>query len=69
MDSLQLKSALIVSDPLHMKRAMEISRTIGVNGKSSPTQTSMYRSWSTKFSLLLYESFFYNIGLLSERYE
>ena len=64
MDNKHLHSALIVSDPYHMKRSMEMCKTIEIPGLPSPTQTSMYRSWKTKSQLLVYESFYYHIGLL-----
>ncbi len=57
-------SALIVSDPLHMKRAIAISLKQGIHGKSCPTQTSMYKSWYTKFSFLCYETCYYTIDLI-----
>lgn len=62
MDSLNFQTALIVSDPLHMKRAMGLAGSINLNCKSSPTQTSMYKSQSTKFKSLIYETFFYSFG-------
>lgn len=58
------KTALIVSDPYHMKRTMKLCTHIGVDGKSSPTQTSMYQSWTTKLPFLIYETFYYNIDLV-----
>lgn len=57
----QLKTALLVSDPYHMKRAMHMCQALGINSKPSPTQTSMFRSWQTKLKFLLYEAFFYSI--------
>jgi uncharacterized SAM-binding protein YcdF (DUF218 family) len=54
-------SALIVSDPIHMKRAMALSSKFRINGEASPTQTSMYKSWQAKFEFLFYESFYYSV--------
>ena len=54
-----LDTAIIVSDPLHMKRAMLMAADYGVNAHSSPTPTTMYRSWKTKASFLAREVFFY----------
>ncbi len=59
-----METALIVSDPLHMKRAMAICGVLGMNAQPSPTPTSRYRTWNTKLKLLMYESFFYNARLL-----
>lgn len=61
MHQQQLKTALLVSDPYHMKRAMHMCEALAISCKPSPTQTSMFRSWQTKFKFLLYEAFFYSI--------
>ncbi len=68
MDEENFNSALIVSDPYHMKRAMAMSDAHGISGKPSPTPTTMYRSWSTKLQSLAYESFYYNIDLMIGRF-
>ncbi len=44
MQSLGFTSALLVSDPLHMYRIQLLSAEIGLEGFSSPTPTSRYRS-------------------------
>jgi len=62
MDSLGLNTALLVSDPLHMKRSMGLSKKLGLNSKPSPTKTSMYKTNGTKISFLLYETLFYSLG-------
>ena len=54
-----LKTAIIVSDPLHMKRAMCMAEDYGINAVSSPTTTSMYKTLKTKIPFLLREDFFY----------
>ena len=59
MDEYGLDSALIVSDPLHMKRAMLMADDYGLTAFSSPTRTSMYKSVKTKLPFLLREEFFY----------
>ena len=64
MDKEGFSSALIISDPIHMKRAILISKCNGIACYPSPTQTSMYRSTSSKLKFILYESFFYNIDLI-----
>lgn len=50
---------LLVSDPLHMKRAITIAHDIGLNAHPSPTPTSRYRTWKTKTGFLLRETYFY----------
>ena len=59
MDKNSLKDAIIVSDPLHMKRAMLMAKDYGITAYSSPTPTTMYKSFKTKFSFLVREEFFY----------
>ncbi|MBD9416101.1 YdcF family protein [Pseudomonas sp. PDM16] len=61
----RLGNALIVSDPLHMKRAMTLAEDIGLAAYASPTPTSRYRSWNTKAKSLAYETFFYLTHLVS----
>lgn len=51
--------AVIVSDPLHMKRAMLLARDAGIKAYSSPTPTSRYRSLKTKAKFLAREVFYY----------
>lgn len=65
MDSLHIKSALLVSDPIHMKRAMDMAHKYNLNCKSSPTKTTMFRSFGPKMGFLIYESFYYSIGRLA----
>lgn len=52
-------TALIVSDPLHMKRAMLMARYKGMNAYTSPTRTSMYKSIYEKAKFTAREVFFY----------
>jgi len=59
MDSNGLQDAIIVSDPLHMKRAMLMAGDYGIDAVPSPTPSTMYRSWKTKLPFLLREEFFY----------
>ncbi|MBL1279717.1 MAG: YdcF family protein [Fluviicola sp.] len=61
MDSLGMKSALIVSDPLHMKRAIKLAENYGIVCKSSPTKTTMYKSTYPKIKQLLYETFYFSL--------
>jgi uncharacterized SAM-binding protein YcdF (DUF218 family) len=53
------KTAIVVSDPLHMKRAMLMASDFGITAVSSPTPTTMYRTWKTKLPFLARELFFY----------
>lgn len=60
----QLHNALIVSDPLHMKRIMLIARDEGLEAWSSPTMTSRYRSFTAQTGFLLRETFWYSVYLI-----
>ena len=55
-----LKSAIIVSDPLHMKRAMMMADGLGINAVSSPTPTTRYRTLQTKLGFLFRELYFFH---------
>ena len=59
MDENGFQTALIVSDPLHMKRAMLLARDAGIEAFSSPTQSSAYKSIKTKIPFVARETFFY----------
>jgi uncharacterized SAM-binding protein YcdF (DUF218 family) len=54
----RLGSAILVSDPLHMRRAMMMADDLGMAAVSSPTPTSQYRSPGTKMGFLLRELYF-----------
>lgn len=56
---------LIVSDPLHMKRAVRMARDLGMDAYPSPTPTTMYRSWRSRLRFLLRETYFYLIYLIT----
>jgi uncharacterized SAM-binding protein YcdF (DUF218 family) len=55
---------LIVSDPLHMRRAVTMARDLGIDAHPAPTPTSRYRSWQSKARFLGREVFFYSLYLL-----
>jgi uncharacterized SAM-binding protein YcdF (DUF218 family) len=57
-------NALIVSDPLHMRRAVHMARDLGIRAYASPTPTSRYRTWRTKLGFLVRESRLYASYLL-----
>lgn len=59
MDENSFETAIVVSDPLHMKRAMLMAKDYGIEACASPTPTTMYRSAKTKIPFLLREEFFY----------
>jgi len=49
----------IVSDPLHMKRAMLIANDLGMDAYTSPTPSSVYKTMKSKFPFLMRELFYY----------
>ncbi len=59
MDANGYETAIIVSDPLHMKRAMLLAKDAGITAYSSPTTTTRYVSLATKIPFLCRELFFY----------
>ena len=65
MDEMGLEQALIVSDPLHMRRAMWLAENIGMNAYSSPTPTSRYQSFDRKVGFLVREVYSYGAYLLN----
>lgn len=60
MDAAGLQSAIIVSDPLHLKRASVMADDLGICAVTSPTPTSRYRSLRAKLGFLLREVYFFN---------
>ena len=59
MDENGWETAIIVSDPLHMKRAMLLAKDAGIRAYSSPTPTTRYVSLRTKIPFLARETFYY----------
>ena len=65
-DAQGLKSVLIVSDPLHMRRAMVMARDMGLQAYPSPTPSTRYQSMGTQVELLMHETYYY-MGYLIRR--
>lgn len=59
VDSNNLNGVLLVSDPMHMKRAMAMAEDVGLKAFPSPTQTTRYQTWRTQSTELARETFFY----------
>lgn len=53
-----LRTAVIVSDPLHLKRAASMAEDMGIEAVTSPTPTTRYRSFGAKAAFLAREVFF-----------
>jgi uncharacterized SAM-binding protein YcdF (DUF218 family) len=66
MQANDLHSAIIVSDPLHMSRALRLSRELGIDALGSPTPTTRFRSFGTRWRFLLSEVYFFHRDLLAK---
>jgi uncharacterized SAM-binding protein YcdF (DUF218 family) len=65
-DTQGIRTVLIVSDPLHMKRAMTMARDVGLVAHPSPTPSTRYQGLSSQLGLLAHETYYY-IGYLLRR--
>jgi uncharacterized SAM-binding protein YcdF (DUF218 family) len=65
-DAHGLRKVLLVSDPLHMKRAVTMARDIGLEAYPSPTPTTRYQGWRSQLGSLAHETYYY-IGYLLQR--
>jgi len=54
-----LNKVLIVSDPMHMKRAITMATDIGLDAYPSPTPTTRYVTWKSQLEELSRETFYY----------
>ncbi|NMG09229.1 YdcF family protein [Brasilonema sp. UFV-L1] len=59
-----LSKFLIVSDPLHLKRAVLMAQDMGMDAYPSPTPTTRYRSFKSQFDFLMRETYFYFVYLV-----
>ena len=64
LEKQNLKTVLIVSDPLHLKRAMLMSKGLNIDAKTSATPSSRYQSFKKKLPFALRELYFYHHYLL-----
>ncbi len=53
-----IKRVLIVSDPLHMRRAMAIAQRLGIEAQPSPTPSSRYVGWRAWGGFLVAEVYY-----------
>lgn len=65
-DARGLRKVLIVSDPLHMKRAVAMAGDVGLAAEPSPTPSTRYRGLRSQAGLLAYETYYY-IGYVLSR--
>ena len=60
MQQHQLHDVIVVSDPLHMACALRISKELGIRAVGSPTPTSRFRTFATRWRFLLQEVYFFH---------
>jgi uncharacterized SAM-binding protein YcdF (DUF218 family) len=65
-DAEGVKTVLLVSDPLHLKRSVEIARALDFDVTPSPTPTTRYRGVASRMKLLAHETYYY-AGFLLRR--
>ena len=61
----QLQHAIVVSDPLHMARALRLCRQLGIDAAGSPTPSTRFRSFQTQWRFLLQEVYFFHRDLVT----
>jgi len=59
-----LQSAIVVSDPLHMARALRLCRRLGIRAVGSPTPSTRFRSFRTRWEFLAREVYFFHRDLV-----
>lgn len=59
-----LQRVIVVSDPLHMARALRLSRSLGIDAVGSPTPSSRFRSFRTQWRFLAREVYFFHRDLV-----
>src|SRR5215207_2010408 len=65
-DAQGVRKVLIVSDPLHMKRAVTMAGDVGLVAEPSPTPSTRYRGLRSQAGQLASETYYY-IGYLLSR--
>ena len=64
MQTHALHRVIIVSDPLHMARALRAARRLGIDAVGSPTPSTRFRTFRTQREFLLREVYFFHRDLL-----
>jgi uncharacterized SAM-binding protein YcdF (DUF218 family) len=59
MATAKLNTALLVSDPLHMRRAIAMATDIGMEAKPAPTTSSRFQTWQSWSAFLWRETWLY----------
>lgn len=61
----RLQRAIVVSDPLHMARALRLCRQLEIEATGSPTPSTRFRSFQTQWRFLLQEVYFFHRDLVT----
>jgi uncharacterized SAM-binding protein YcdF (DUF218 family) len=59
-----LHRVIVVSDPLHMARALRLCRELRIDALASSTPSTRFRSFQTRWRFLLQEVYFFHRDLL-----
>ncbi|AIC12330.1 Uncharacterized conserved protein [Xylella fastidiosa] len=59
-----LRRAIVVSDPLHMARALRLCRELDIDALASATPSTRFRSLHTRWRFLLQEVYFFHRDLV-----
>ncbi len=60
MDQRGIHRVIIVSDPLHMARALRLSQEMGIDALASSTPSTRFRSFHTSWRFLLQEIYYFH---------
>jgi len=58
-----MHKVIVVSDPLHMARALRLSKELGIDALASSTPSTRFRSFHTSWRFLLQEVYFFHRDL------
>lgn len=61
-----LHRVIVVSDPLHMSRALRLARRLGIDAIGSSTPSTRFRSFRTRWQFLAREVYFFHRDLVLE---
>lgn len=65
MDANGMRRVILVSDPLHMARALRLSRELGIDALASATPSTRFRSFNSSWRFLAQEIYFFHRDLLA----
>ena len=65
MEARGMRRAILVSDPLHMARALRLSDELGIDALASSTPSTRFRSFHTSWRFLAQEIYFFHRDLFA----